>query len=398
MTAILLDDSAYQYLERVNLSAGMDEKWLQELLFAHPMLLPLERVEPGAGSVVPICRELSLPGRGACVFLDLLGVTRHGRLVLVECKLWRNPQARREVVAQILEYAALLQRWTYADLTAHLRARLGFAGKNPLFEHVRSRFNELDEVAFTDAVARNLRSGDFHLMIAGDGIREDIRAIAEHLAGRGSRLCLVEFQIWQDASGKRVVIPQVPLRTEVVRQRIVTDASGAAVRIEDDEGASEEAFEQDVDPEKAAIRQANRAFWQRFIDGARFDHPDQPQPRHGGNNWVKIPMPSPGRWITVYRYKDQIGFSIVAEDAEEVVRALAVEADLIRQETGLPDLRFHRFGAPSVEDTVGLNRSQDNFASEEAQIAWCIDVANRLVSALRPRLSHLSLERGTAPR
>lgn len=25
----------------------------------------------------------------------------HGRLVVVECKLWRNPQARREVVGQI---------------------------------------------------------------------------------------------------------------------------------------------------------------------------------------------------------------------------------------------------------------------------------------------------------
>ena len=30
--------------------------------------------------------------------------------MLIECKLWRNPEARREVVGQILDYAKVLTR------------------------------------------------------------------------------------------------------------------------------------------------------------------------------------------------------------------------------------------------------------------------------------------------
>jgi hypothetical protein len=85
-----------------------DEKWLQRLLYEHAELIPLKDIDTGDGVVVPLCRELSIPGHGGNVYLDLLGVSRTGRLVLVECKLWRNPQARREVIAQITEYAALL--------------------------------------------------------------------------------------------------------------------------------------------------------------------------------------------------------------------------------------------------------------------------------------------------
>jgi len=46
---------------------------------------------------VPLCRELPLRFGTSSVFLDLLGVSPTGKLVLIECKLWRNPEARREV-------------------------------------------------------------------------------------------------------------------------------------------------------------------------------------------------------------------------------------------------------------------------------------------------------------
>ena len=39
-----------------------------------------------------------------------------GYLTLVETKLWRNPEARRTVVAQIIDYASHLSTWTYDDL------------------------------------------------------------------------------------------------------------------------------------------------------------------------------------------------------------------------------------------------------------------------------------------
>ena len=102
-----------------------DERWLQDLLFRHPALIVADRLDGGLGDVVPLCRELAIPRAGATVFADILGVARTGRLVIIECKLWRNPQARREALAQILEYAALLRRWETTDdakvLTLHVR-------------------------------------------------------------------------------------------------------------------------------------------------------------------------------------------------------------------------------------------------------------------------------------
>ena len=76
------------------------EHWLRDLLFRHPELLVVDRL--GFDEIVPLCKELALPRAGNSVYADILGVTRSGRLAVVECKLWRNPQARREVVAQIL--------------------------------------------------------------------------------------------------------------------------------------------------------------------------------------------------------------------------------------------------------------------------------------------------------
>ena len=56
--------------------------------------------------------------------LDILMVTPNGKLVIIETKLWRNPEARRKVIAQILDYAKELSRWNYEDLQRELNRRL----------------------------------------------------------------------------------------------------------------------------------------------------------------------------------------------------------------------------------------------------------------------------------
>jgi hypothetical protein len=99
MTALILDNPEARTgskLTRVSLSSrsGYDEKWLQGLLFDNPELIPLDRISSGLGSFIPLAREFMLPRDGGSAFLDLLGVTPFGRLVLIECKLWRNPQAK----------------------------------------------------------------------------------------------------------------------------------------------------------------------------------------------------------------------------------------------------------------------------------------------------------------
>jgi len=92
-------------LERIRLGSGNhDENWLQELIQDHPSVLPVADIEPGFGDPVAIAREIPC-GHG---LIDNLYLTPSGDIVLVETKLWRNSEIRREVVAQALDYVAAL--------------------------------------------------------------------------------------------------------------------------------------------------------------------------------------------------------------------------------------------------------------------------------------------------
>ena len=106
------DGGRPEVLQRVPLTSGVaqgsvDEARLQELLFDHPECLPIPAIDPAYADAVPICRELRVPAGS----IDALFVNHLGRLTLCEFKLWRNPQARREVIGQILDYAKDLASW-----------------------------------------------------------------------------------------------------------------------------------------------------------------------------------------------------------------------------------------------------------------------------------------------
>lgn len=398
MTALLMTASGTASLASADLASGLPEAWLQALLFQHPELIPLTQIEPGSGQFVPVVRELTIPKPGGGVYLDLFGVTPFGRPVLIECKLWRNPQARREVVAQILEYAALLRRWSYADLTARLKARLPSdlaSHQNPLYEIARRHGSPLNESVFTDSVATNLRHGDFHLIIGGDGIREDMIAIAEHIRDQGARLALVEFQRWSDGNGNTVVVPHIPFRTQVVRQRLLVFSDGVPVGIHQDEtpatGNNLQPAENDPSPERQASAAANRAFWQDFIDRAAFDHPDQPPPRHGGNNWVKIPLPSPARWLTAYRGKGRAGLFLVEEEGSGLLARLAEDISELQTDIGTDPIRLQSVTGADGGPQFGLEEP----LGHADQMAWLLDAANRVVAALRPRLAKMADSRPT---
>lgn len=406
MTALLIDDpadtTAATALRRRTLSAGSedsrDEKWLQKLLFDQPELVPLGEFDPDAGAFLPLTRELPLPHGGGSVFPDLLGVTRSGRLVIIECKLWRNPQARREVIAQITEYAALLRRWSYTDLAERLKARERWSGTNPLFDRAKALWPDLDEARFVDAVTRSLATGDFHLLIVGDGIRSDLVAIVDHMAGTGAglaRLGLVEIQLWSDAAGRIVVLPRAAVRTEVLTHRVLISGDGLPVMIEpepvasvDGDGPSERATA--TTPERSATLAANRAFWQWFIDEVHFEHADQPMPRHGGDNAVRMTMPADAPWVTGYRTDAEIGLFVrlKGETGRSVFSQLEAEASALRSESGL-EVVFQVKADEPFEGFVTVYRKRSEFDDEAAQLAWAKTAADRFVLAMRPRLKAL---------
>lgn len=205
-------------------ASGYDERFVQELVHHCPTVLPVAEVEPAFSPVIPACMELPL----ASGYLDNLLVTPRGDLVAVECKLWRNVEARREVIAQIIDYAKDLQALTYEGLETAIRQARSEPGFN-LYAHADSGDDEpeatLDETRFVDAVSRNLRRGRCLLVILGDGITENVEGLAEFLqqhAGLHFALVLVQLTI-HDLPGtdQRIVVPSIPLRTTNIVRGIV---------------------------------------------------------------------------------------------------------------------------------------------------------------------------------
>jgi hypothetical protein len=91
---------------------AVSEADIQALVHKHPGCLPIAEIDPMFSGPVPICTELNTPAGP----IDIFMVTPSGLPVLIECKLWRNPEGRREVVGQILDYAKELSRWSSSDL------------------------------------------------------------------------------------------------------------------------------------------------------------------------------------------------------------------------------------------------------------------------------------------
>lgn len=174
---------------------GHDEKWLQRTIHRNSEILPFGELEPAYQPVVPVCMELTTPRR----YVDNFYVTPHGRLIFAECKLWRNPEARRKVVAQVLDYIESMSRWTCEDLEiAATRANSSReTGKTRrLYDLIEQMPDSLDEPSFYDAVSRHLRLGRGLFLIVGDGIREEAETLVDHVdahPGPHFSLALVEI-------------------------------------------------------------------------------------------------------------------------------------------------------------------------------------------------------------
>ena len=100
-------------LERIPLNErSFSEVWIQQLINNYPSILPVSEIEASFNPLISIGREIST----SVGPLDNLFVSPDGYLTIVETKLWRNPEARREVVGQIIDYAKELSRWSFTDL------------------------------------------------------------------------------------------------------------------------------------------------------------------------------------------------------------------------------------------------------------------------------------------
>lgn len=84
--------------------ASFDETLLQRIVDQTPDILPIRDFYLSVSSAYSLGREIPVDLGERQGFIDNLLVTNDGHLVLVETKLYRNPEAVRDAVVQTLEY------------------------------------------------------------------------------------------------------------------------------------------------------------------------------------------------------------------------------------------------------------------------------------------------------
>jgi len=390
---IVRDGKPSIMMERLSMGGGQqsrtyDEAFIQKLAFDHPECLPISEIDIAYKELVPVCMELGTPAGP----LDALYVTPTGRLVIVEAKLWRNPEARRKVVAQILDYAKELANWSYEDLQREVSKRLQKKG-NVLFETVSERYPDTEEVAFVDGVQQSLSRGRFLLLIVGDGVREGAGAIAEFLESVGSlefTFGLVELALFQNPEVGLLVQPRVLAKTVEFHRTVVVLPEGA--RIETSSGSEQEVEQAENNP----TSEFYRGFWKEFLDQLVLDDVSQPMANVTQSQNIYFPLPPSGSiaWVSAYfaKSRETIGVYVrfaKGEAGRKICQQLGLEREDIESELSAQqewseeeDGRF----------SVAVRKRLDNVHAEEnreAIKAFFSAEVNSFINTFRPRVKRI---------
>lgn len=212
--------------------SSFDETLLQRIVDQTPEILPIRDFYPAVSSVCSLGREIPVDLGERQGFIDNLLVTNDGHLVLVETKLYRNPEALREVIIQTLQYGMAVNNMPLLELESRARRgdRNGSLLRND--ESIRNRvFSQAEQGRmkgvpenFEEALERYQRTGEMLLLVVADGIHTSVERITNWMNEQGStpiKFGLIELKFYELPDGQRVAVPKTLLKTREISRHIV---------------------------------------------------------------------------------------------------------------------------------------------------------------------------------
>jgi hypothetical protein len=201
------------------------EDVLQELLANHHDLLAGEQINPETPRKwLLVAREFGVPKEvdGASNWsLDHLFIDQDGTPTFVECKRSQDTRARREVVAQMLDYAANGTAYWPLERLRRVSAETAMAHGDSVDDKVRSLLGpDSDDVdVFWEKVEANLRAGRVRLIFVADKTTRELRRLIEFLNEKMSdvEVLAVEVKQYLADDGQRVMVPRAIGLTEAAR-------------------------------------------------------------------------------------------------------------------------------------------------------------------------------------
>lgn len=197
-------------LKRMTPSAPESEDRMQALVAQYP-----ELITDGDGDLLLIAREPpvgdgQMPGRWA---LDHLFVTRDGVPVLVELKRASDTRIRREVVGQLIDYAANASAYWEAGTVASSFART--VGADLAETALAAFIGDRDPDKFWEQVDSNLKAGRLKLVFVADVIPRELAIVVEFLnAQMRADVRAVELRWFAGPDGVTTLNPRIIGETE----------------------------------------------------------------------------------------------------------------------------------------------------------------------------------------
>jgi hypothetical protein len=197
------------------------ETELQELLVEYPDLIPGDQINPeNPRRWLLVKREMGVPGdvtETGRWSLDHLFLDQDGIPTFVECKRSSDTRGRREVVAQMLDYAANgISYWSMErirqDAAETAKAR-GTELDTLLSELLALPEGDIETIeAYWRTVERNLQEHRVRLVFVADRTPRELRRLVEFLNEelRNVEVLAVEVKQFQDAPGSTTPIALVP--------------------------------------------------------------------------------------------------------------------------------------------------------------------------------------------
>ena len=204
-------DVQKKYLPMPSEARHFSEDLLQKLIFAEPNLLSAGEIDPDFSDLIPISREVPVKSG----YIDALYVTAEGKICVVETKLWRNPEAHRSVVAQIIDYAKDLSKMSFDSFCESATRTKSGDSKRLFFKKVKDKFPLINEIRLQQNIQDALSHGRFLLIIVGDEIFPEVAFLTESISSAPHlefNIALAELRFYRsedDKDHQLLVVPQI---------------------------------------------------------------------------------------------------------------------------------------------------------------------------------------------
>ena len=202
-------------LVRMDEAQHETEALFQKLLANYPDLLAGDQMNPDSPRKwLLIAREFGVPGEDGGSdhwSLDHLFLDQDGIPTLVEVKRSTDSRIRREVVGQMLDYAANgVAYWPVEKIQARFDSLCQEQGVQPEDKFVDCFGEEIDQTAFWEKVKTNLTAGKVRLVFVADRIPRELRRVVEFLNEQMDPAEVLAVEIKQYVGqGQKTLVPRV---------------------------------------------------------------------------------------------------------------------------------------------------------------------------------------------